>query len=684
MPRFGLWKPLFCAPNFSSPLFTAPLLALFTAIMPGQVLAQGAAPSDAIRINQWGFAPDAPKHAAVVTSSATQFHVIDSANGDTALTGNLGAAVTWTLAQETAKLADFSTVKKPGKYRLVVPGVGSSGVFRIDERVYSDAYVGLARYLYLNRASEALLATHAGVFARPGGHFDNQVRIHPSAATEQRPANTQIDVSSGWYDAGDYNKYMGPTAFSVAMVLALLEDRASFVAANNLNIPETPTPLPDLLDEALLGVRMLLRSQDPNDGGVYHKVTSANFSGFVMPNQDNSVRWAVQKSVTATLATAAALAKAKRAFEPYLTAAPELKALGDSCLAAARKAWDWSLANPTKYYNQTQMNQSFTPAIQTGEYGDNNANDEKYWAGIELGLTTGEATYLDAVHPQATLTGTFAVPSWASVQTFALFSLASQVIAEKTLPARFAKADITTRMNSLANSLRGRGEATPFGIRLTSQDMNWGSNGTVAAHGVIYILAHRITGNADYLASAVTVADYLYGRNAMGISYVTGFGWNAAMKPHHRVSGADNVVAPVPGMVVGGPNSGRQDEEGGCVYSTPTTAAAKSYSDQEPCYASNEVTIYWNAPAIYLLGALAAAYQDPSVSLQPRSIPGKKLQKKSPRQGLLKSKRGVGHAFSHPQDLNVEPQTGASSGSFYSADGKFIQEVVPHLERKAL
>ena len=41
--------------------------------------------------------------------------------------------------------------------------------------------------------------------------------------------------------------------------------------------------LPDLLDETLWNLRWILTMQDPNDGGVYHKCTTANFEGFVKP-----------------------------------------------------------------------------------------------------------------------------------------------------------------------------------------------------------------------------------------------------------------------------------------------------------------------------------------------------------------------------------------------------------------
>lgn len=48
-------------------------------------------------------------------------------------------------------------------------------------------------------------------------------------------------------------------------------------------IPESENALPDLLDETLWNLRWILTMQDPNDGGVYHKCPTANFEGFVKP-----------------------------------------------------------------------------------------------------------------------------------------------------------------------------------------------------------------------------------------------------------------------------------------------------------------------------------------------------------------------------------------------------------------
>src|SRR5450759_5334645 len=125
--------------------------------------------------------------------------------------------------------------------------------------------------------------------------------------------------------------------------------------------------------------------QDTTDGGVYFKVTTANFDGFEMPSQDNSTRYIYQKSSTATGNFAAVMAQAARIYSPFDTA------FASQCLTAARKAWQYLQANssivPTGgFHNPT--------GTGTGEYGDGNDSDERLWAASELFVTTGE----DAFH----------------------------------------------------------------------------------------------------------------------------------------------------------------------------------------------------------------------------------------------------------------------------------------------
>lgn len=138
----------------------------------------------------------------------------------------------------------------------------------------------------------------------------------------------------------------------------------------------------------------------------------------------------------------------------------------------------------------------------------------------------------------------------------------------------------------------------------SAADFVWGSNSVATNQGVLLIQAYKLTLNRKYLDYALTNLDYVLGRNATGYSFVTGYGHKTPMFPHHRLSEADGLVDPVPGLIVGGPNPGQQD---GC-KTYPSRIADESYTDTVCSYASNEIAINWNAPAAYLAGALEALY----------------------------------------------------------------------------
>jgi endoglucanase len=119
---------------------------------------------------------------------------------------------------------------------------------------------------------------------------------------------------------------------------------------------------------------------------------------------------------------------------------------------------------------------------------------------------------------------------------------------------------------------------------------------------MVLVQAYRLTGDSSYLRAAVADLDHVLGRNATGYSFVTAFGAKTPQSPHHRLSASDTVVAPVPGLVVGGPNPGQQDHCPGY----PSRLPALSYLDAQCSYASNEIAINWNAPLAYLAVAVDA------------------------------------------------------------------------------
>jgi endoglucanase len=73
------------------------------------------------------------------------------------------------------------------------------------------------------------------------------------------------------------------------------------------------------------------------------------------------------------------------------------------------------------------------------------------------------------------------------------------------------------------------------------------------------------------------------------------------MFPHHRPSGADDIDEPVPGFILGGPNKDKQDSQH---VEYTSDYPAKSFIDFQDSFASNEVCLNWNAPAVFVLGYL--------------------------------------------------------------------------------
>ncbi len=588
---------------------------VFWAITGGSLLAgtlqpaQAQQPAATIHLNQVGFYPAAPKVAIVVGAAAGPFYLMAPGSTKPVFTGQLGAARYDSLTQQTVRPADFSACRAVGTFVLAVPKVGTSYPFPIQPRVHEAVAQASLKAFYYQRASTALPSAFAGAWARPAGHPDTQVLVHPSAATAQRPAGTVLASPRGWYDAGDYNKYVVNSGITLGTLLALYEDFPAYCARLKSAIPESQNALPDVLDESLWNLRWLLTMQDPTDGGVYHKLTNAGFDGMVMPDACRTPRYVVQKSTAAALDFAAVLAQASRVFRPFGQALP---GLADSCLRASTQAWSWARQHPATYYRQDELNKQFQPAISTGAYGDEDVRDEWAWAATELYVTTRDEHYWEA--GQVLAAGPLPVANWGQVRPLAYYTLLR--FGTKLSPAgRRALPQAQQQVRALADRLRAGYATRAYGTVMGHRpaDYGWGSNAEAANQGIALLQAYRLNGERPYLTAALTNLDYLLGRNATGYCFVTGSGYRSPQHPHHRPSEADGLPAPVPGLLVGGPNPGRQD---GCAY--PSLLPPLAYSDAVCSYASNEIAINWQAPLVYLAAALEASQASVGVAPPPR------------------------------------------------------------------
>lgn len=570
---------------------------LFISLMvayPFLTLAQTATPS--FKLNQCGFYPNGNKIAVLTNSSTESKFYIASANGkEIFYTGELSEERQSAYSSTKTRVANFSAFTKPGNY-IIISGQHQSSPFEIKNALYQNVATAVLKGYYFQRASMPLEERYAGKWQRTGFHPDNLVYIHPTAASAQRPEGSTIASPGGWYDAGDYNKYIVNSGITMGTLLSAYEDFPDYFKKLSTNIPESNDAIPDLLNEAIYNLRWMLTMQDL-DGGVYNKCTNASFDGMVMPGVTKEKRWVVQKGTAATLDFAAVTAQAARILANFKK---QLPGLADSCLAASRNAWQWALLHPALEYKQNENNQQFKPAVTTGGYGDNHFQDEWFWAAAELFLTTREDSFYQVVAER--VQDNFGLPSWSNVGMMGIYAFLHFA---NQLPANYGStvAAMKAKMLAMADAYVEKTKTNAFQVVMgqSAKDFVWGSNAVAANQGMLLTKAYLLTKDKKYLDHALTNADYLLGRNATGYCFVTGMGSRSPMHPHHRQSVADAIVEPVPGLLAGGPNPGKQD---GCQY--PFTETETAYVDVDCSYASNEIAINWNAPAVYLFNALEA------------------------------------------------------------------------------
>lgn len=563
------------------------------------VFAAGCAADDPaeIYINQVGHLPAQPKFAMISGASDSLFAVVDTATGDTVHSGRLAEEAFWDLSGTHTRLADISCITEPGDYEIIAARGDARAAFTVAPEAHRDVERAVLKAFYYQRASTDLDEAYAGRWHRPAGHPDTAVAVHASAAMPWLAEGTMLSAPRGWYDAGDYNKYVVNSGISTYQLLAAYEHHPEYARRLDIGIPESGSDLPDILAEARWNLDWMLAMQDTLDGGVFHKLTTAEFEGAVMPHEATSQRYVVRKSTTASLNFAAVMAQAARILRPFDGE------LADLMTDRATRAWRWARVHPDRLYRQNAMNAEFSPNIETGAYGDISAADEFAWAATELYLTTGT----DSLRPMVeTLFDVhLTVPSWSNVRALGFYSLARADSAADDLAGRAGNAIV-----SLADTLVEAQRTSPFRTTMGAheRDFVWGSNGHAANQAMLLLQAYAISGEGRYRDAAIGTVDYLFGRNPTGYSFVTGFGVQSPMHPHHRPSRADGIDDPVPGFLVGGPNPGRQDESSCAEHRVayPSVRPAMAYVDDWCSWASNEVTINWNAPLAYTLIALAA------------------------------------------------------------------------------
>jgi endoglucanase len=504
-----------------------------------------------VLVDQVGYLPDFPKLGVVVVdpnASATSFQLVDTASSQSVFTAQLGMPTHDPDTGLTVRQADFSTYTESGSYALVVPGVGRSAEFRIGR----DVYAQLGRDALDSYEQLSVLAPKAW----------------QTATALERKSNQTIDVSGGWPDAGDYGRYM-PSAGTALGTMLLVNDLFPGQAqADSLQV----------LKRELDWVLKMQRS----DGAVYHKVTPLRFGGFDKNSDNIGGQLYVFDANTPDAAVFVALtAEASRVYQ---ATDPGYSA---ELLAAARKSWSY-LGDNTKPI--------LPPELEgTGGYVYGGDSSQRFWAATELYKTTGDATYGQYVSDYiARRSPSIGALDWDNADTYGLISIAFNDAADAAL-----RATVTSSLVQWADGM-ATSVNTPVNPWATSiSDFHWASNKSALNNAVLLLLANQVTPSQRYVAAALDQLHFVLGRNALGKSYVTGYGENSVKNPHNRTMFSTGQL--IPGVLVGGPNADGQDGI------TPPAEGQRSYVDQLMAYASNENSVEYNAPLVFVTSLLASA-----------------------------------------------------------------------------
>ncbi|WP_323137588.1 glycoside hydrolase family 9 protein [Streptomyces sp. NBC_01789] len=567
-----------------------------------------------VRVNQVGYLPKGPKTGTLVTDAADPLPwKLKAADGATVASGTTVPGGEDPTSRQNVHTFDFSDATATGDGFTVEADGQVSEPFSIRADLYDSLRSDSLAYFYQNRSGIAIDADLVGEqYARPAGHLG----VAPNKGDTDVPCQAgvcdyRLDVRGGWYDAGDHGKYVVNGGIAVAELMDTYERTLTADGAESaelgdgaLRVPEHGNDVPDILDEARWELDFLLRMQVPAGkplaGMVHHKVHDANWTGIPMrPELDPEQRELHPPTTAATLNLAATAAQCARLYAPYDAD------FAATCRTAAETAWAAAKAHPAVYASPAD-------GVGGGTYEDNDVSDEFYWAAAELFTTTGKDAYRQALL-DSPLHGDVdaAFPAdggmwWGGTAGLGVLTLAT--VPNDLTSAQLA--DVRSVVTTAADRYAAQTEDQLYGLPYAPKDQNyvWGSNSQVLNNMIVLATAADLTGEAGYRDAVLRGADYLFGRNPLNQSYVTGYGERFSQNQHHRFWAHESdpsLPHPPAGSLAGGPNlTAPTSGDPEAAAKLKGCAAAMCYLDDNGSYATNEVAINWNAPLAFVASYL--------------------------------------------------------------------------------
>jgi hypothetical protein len=562
----------------------------------------------AIRINQLGYQPDAPKVAvvcALVPRVVDSFRIVDQRNHTVFGPHAADAAGPFGPCAATYRL-DFGALRQPGGYRILAAGA-TSPLVRIADDVYRGAADSLLAYLREQRSG------YNPVF-RDSVHqrTDGILVDHPTRSGEFLP------VAGGWADASDYLQYGATTAHATIMLLLAYRDHPeAFADRFQANGLPGANGVPDVLDEARWGLVWLLEMYPQDDLLLNQLGDDRDHTFWDLPTTDSAdYGWGrggprpvypctgkpqglfqYQNRSTGLASTAGKYAAAFALGAAILGARDS--AFAHRLAGRARAVYALGAAHPGVC--QT------APARSPYFYEEDDWADDMELGAVELYGLTRERTLLDAALHYAALEP---VTPWMGQDTARHYQWYPwhnnghyEIWRAGSDSAKHVVAD-DYRRGLAAVAARARN-----GFRIGIPFI-WCSNNLVASFATQATLYRQMTGDSTYSEYESAALDWLFGANPWGVSMVIGLGDSYPRTPHSVV--AQQLSLQLTGGLVDGPvyRSIFQSLRGIRLLEPDEYAAFNTgfivYHDDVGDYSTNEPIMDGTANLAYLLAKRAS------------------------------------------------------------------------------
>lgn len=550
----------------------------------------------AFRYDQLGYPATAAKRVLVLSSGpigARGFGVRDR-GGQIVLRGRASGPVRWSPRWRLYSL-DLSRLRRDGVYAVSFAGVRSPAIRVGTAGLYRPLVAGSVAFLQTQRDGAEVLP---GRLHRVASHLrDASALLYaPPVYRGQRLARplategARVDASGGWFDAGDYLKFVETASFTDASLLFALRTYPAGIADTGA-----------LAAEARFGADWLLKMWDQSSRVLYYQVGIGEGNGssvlgdhdlWRLPQADearaappgspayfesyrpvfaaNAPNAPISPNLAGRLAAAFALcAQVFRASDP---------AYAQRCLLAGQTVYDQAdtsprgallSTSPGSFYNETEWRDDM-------EFGAT----ELYLAtqqALEAGATTGLVhsdlayylqqagawanAYIEARGSGEDSLNLYDVSTLADYDLIAILRtpLAAQLEARPGVEVPTDPASLLRDRSDQLRLARRLARREPFGLANPSTNLD------TVAHALGYAVQarmyDRLSGTGAYATFAQRQLDWVLGANAWGSSFVVGYG---RVFPHCLASQIPNLA---------GSLSGRGAIDRGATVNGPTAPA---------------------------------------------------------------------------------------------------------------